>query len=344
MDNTAQGYAERVSQQVNQFARPELLKKLPPIYHYWMDSYIRPRFRAVTDAGSVLDFYVKNLSQAISGQDHAQVVSLGAGDGNIEQLIAERLLARGASNFVIVCLELSEPRIRRAEHRVKGLPVEKHLLFRVADLNTWGPTSPLDGVIAHHSLHHIVELEHLFRDVAASLKPNGVFVSADMIGRNGHMRWPEAEAIIFRLWKLLPDRYKTQHQLGKFHEEFVNWDCSRSGFEGIRAQDVLPLLRTYFDFSTFFAYGSLPDIFVERGYGHNLDPGNPFDTAFIEFLEYLNETLIDSRVITPTMMIAAMHARRNQVQTPRCYKNWTPEHCTRDSTIPALVGNPASPR
>jgi SAM-dependent methyltransferase len=198
----------------------------------------------------------------------------------------------------------------------------------VADLNTWLPSTKLDGAIAHHSLHHIVELEHLFAGVASALKPSGVFVSADMIGRNGHMRWPEVESVISRLWKVLPDRYKTQHQLGKFHEEFVNWDFSKSGF-GIRTQVVLPLLVQNFDFSTFFAYGNLIDIFIERGYGHNLDPTNLYDTSLIELLEYLNEVLIDARFIMPTMMISAMHVKDKGNNNVLCYKHWTPTHCIR---------------
>ena len=145
------------------------------------------------------------------------------------------------------------------------------------------------------------------------------------------MRWPEVEVIIRRLWKIMPDKYRTQHQFGKYHKEFVNWDCSKKGFEGIRAQDVLPLLKNYFDFKTFFAYGNLVDVFIERGYGHNLSPESEFDIAFIDLLEHLNEILIDSKTITPTMMIAKM-TRKDVVLSSeiQCYKHWTPDHCTRE--------------
>ena len=324
-----QGYASRVAQQVKQFSSPEELKKLPPIYHYWMKKYVRPKFLAVSQCGSVLDFYVEQIYSSMKDQESGLIVSLAAGDGAIEEEVATKLVGKGLKNFIIRCLELSSVRIERAVARVRATPVARHLDFVVADLNSWIPDCAIDGVIAHHSLHHIVALEPLFSGVVRALRPSGVFVSADMIGRNGHMRWPEAEQIISRLWKILPDRYKTQHQFGKFHADFINWDCSNKGFEGIRAQDVLRLLIEHFDFSLFLAYGNLPDMFVERGYGHNLDPGNPFDTDFIEFIEYLNELLIDGGIIKPTMMIASMRKKGSSSVATKCYKHWTPDFCTR---------------
>ena len=46
------------------------------------------------------------------------------------------------------------------------------------------------------------------------------------------MRWPEALIIIEALWATLPERYKFNHQFKALHETFVNWDCSKKGFEG----------------------------------------------------------------------------------------------------------------
>ena len=45
-----------------------------------------------------------------------------------------------------------------------------------------------DAVIANQSLHHVTNLEGLFDAIRHSLHPTGVFVTSDMIGRNGHDR------------------------------------------------------------------------------------------------------------------------------------------------------------
>ncbi|PYJ37013.1 MAG: class I SAM-dependent methyltransferase, partial [Verrucomicrobia bacterium] len=134
---------------------------------------------------------------------------------------------------------------------------------------------------------------------------------------------------IQEIWKFIPDRYKTNHQLKRVEREYVNWDCSKAGFEGIRAQDILRLLHEKFSFRTFLGFGNLPDIFIERGFGHNLSIDDPHDTGFIDFLEQLNSLLIDLGYLKPTMMYAAMTRRRPDAPPAKCYRHWTPEFCVR---------------
>ncbi len=67
-----------------------------------------------------------------------------------------------------------------------------------------------------------------------------MFVTNDMIGRNGHQRWPEALEIVNQYWHELPEAYRYNKLLSRYEPEYMNWDCSTEGFEGIRAQDILP--------------------------------------------------------------------------------------------------------
>ena len=54
------------------------------------------------------------------------------------------------------------------------------------------PQGQYQIVMANQALHHFVELEMLFDKVFQVLAVDGFFLTDDMIGRNGHMRWPEA--------------------------------------------------------------------------------------------------------------------------------------------------------
>lgn len=99
----------------------------------------------------------------------------------------------------------------------------------------------VEVALANHSLHHLVALESIFTGVKAGLSEGGVFVINDMIGRNGHMRWPEAMEVIPDLWRYLPESHKYNHQLKRVEHDYINWDCSLTSFEGIRAQDILPV-------------------------------------------------------------------------------------------------------
>ena len=83
------------------------------------------------------------------------------------------------------------------------------------DLNNWKATGDADIYLAIHSLHHVVELEHLYEQAARSLDPDGVMLVNDMVGRNGHVRWPEAGAILNRIWSDLPDRYRLNQLFGR---------------------------------------------------------------------------------------------------------------------------------
>lgn len=157
------------------------------------------------------------------------------------------------------------------------------------------------------------------------------------------MRWPEALEIIHGVWKFIPDHYKTNHQLKRFERKYDNWDCSKGGFEGIRAQDILALLVQKFSFFGFLGFGNLPDIFIDRGLGHNLSVDNPHDTAFIDFLEQLNTLLIDLGHLKPTMMFAAMTRRKWRAAPVKCFRHWTPEFCVRIRPPETRTGREAWP-
>ena len=153
-----------------------------------------------------------------------------------------------------------------------------------------------------------------------------------MIGRNGHMRWPETLQRVEEVWATLPEVKKFHWQFKETHHEFVNWDCTYEGFEGVRAQDILPLLLQRFSFAAFAACGGFIDPFVERGYGLNYDPDNPEDRDFIDRLAAENDALLEAGTIKPTMMFADMVKKRPQGSnaTTRIAGARTPYFCVRN--------------
>jgi hypothetical protein len=172
-----------------------------------------------------------------------------------------------------------------------------------------------------------VRLEELFDAVTGCLSDHGYFLVDDMIGRNGHQRWPEALEIVRELWKELPDKYKRNWQTGRLEKQFVNFDCSKEGFEGIRAQDILPLLIQRFHFDRFFAFGNVIDVFIDRSFGPNFDVNAEWDARFIDRVHALDVSNLERGTIKPTHMIAAM--RKSPVESPRIYKHFTPQYCVR---------------
>ena len=141
------------------------------------------------------------------------------------------------------------------------------------------------------------------------MHPDGAFVVADMIGRNGHMRWPETLAIVRHIWAQLPDRLKWDRGLNRLDRWYENWDCSVEGFEGVRAQDILPLLLARFQFEKFAATHGVADVFVERRFGQNIDVTDAADVTFLDQLCRLQQDLVRRGYIKPVQIVAVLRNR-----------------------------------
>lgn len=302
--------------------------QLSDIFRYWQTRYFKERFTEIFRANNHLEFYALPFMRSILASGCANLVSFGTGDAQVEVGVAQVLKRKGIEDFFIYCIELAPGQIERARGHIGKAGLDKHFCLIEADFNSWDSGGKVfAGAMAHHALHHVLGLEHLVQEVRNALHPEGVFCTIDVIGRNGHMRWPEALEIIERIWRFLPESKKYHHILKRTDHEYVNHDCSTEGFEGIRSQDILPLLVKTFSFESFHAFGNLVDVFTSRGFGANFDAQSQEDMAFIDFVEYLNELLIDLGHLKPTRMAAVMRIATDR--PPVVYKNWTPEFCVR---------------
>ena len=193
-------YKARVARQIAQYAT-EPLHDAPPIYEYWSNTYLRPKLNAVFGVDSMTAFYGEHILQRVAAAPEpvTRILSIGAGDAELEVEVAQYLLSRGMVTFRLEGLELSPVLIERANKRISDAAVDSHVSVIQSDLNSWSPakrsSQHYTAVLANYILHHILELESLLEGVATAIGSSGVFLTADMIGRNGHMRWPEALAV-----------------------------------------------------------------------------------------------------------------------------------------------------
>lgn len=321
-------YDEKVRQQIEQY-RDINIHDLPEIFHYWSARTIAPVIDAVYQRGSFTDIYAEHFRQCFERTGNMKVLSLGAGDAWVEVDIARKLVEAGLDDFKIQCAEISGHLIERGLERAHKAGLARHIDYEHSDLNALKPEGKVAAVMANQSLHHFVDLEGVMDLVAQSLEPEGRFVSNDTIGRNGHLRWPEAKALVQYFWDELPESYKFHHLLQRFESpQFLDWDCSNEGFEGVRAQDILPMLVERFGFTHFAAWGGLADVFVDRGFGHNFSVSKPADVAFIDKVQALNDALADIGFIKPTQMFAVMTLDKDAPCIS--FRGMTPERAVRD--------------
>lgn len=303
-------YNLKYKQEIERYKEVVDIHVLPDIFHYWSGKYLLPIIQ--TFGFKTLDsIYVYYLSEYCMRHPDREVrfVSIGAGNCEPEVNIAKSLKALGLENFTFNCLDINESMLNRGKDLAREGKVLHLMDFSIVDLNSWEESEKYDVILAFQCLHHFVELEVIFSNINKNLDDEGVFITHDMIGRNGHMRWPEAREVIDELWSELPAKYKFNHQLNRQEETFMDWDCSVEGFEGIRAQDIMPLLCQSFKFELFIYWGGIMDIFIDRGFGHNFDRTNSWDRSFIDKVEFINREKILDRKITPTQTISVMQKK-----------------------------------
>lgn len=326
-------YQARLEQEIRNFQDVENVHELPEIFHYWSNTHLLPEQQKF-GISSPNHFFLHQLERVCAGGEEARIVSIGAGNCDLEAWLACELLQAGHEHFSIECVDINPGMLERGREHAAARGVAGHIRLSEADFNAWDPgRRRYDAVIANQSLHHVLELEHLFDAIARAIGDSGVFLVSDMIGRNGHQRWPEARAIVDQYWQELPESYRYNQLLKRMEQRFMDHDCSKESFEGIRAQDILPLLIGTFHFEFFFPYGNLVFPFIDRPFGHNFDAEAAWDRDFIDRVHLRDETEILAGTIKPTAMLAAL--RGSDVEPVLRDPRLTPEFCVRPPGLQA---------
>ena len=323
---------QRLAQEMDFYDFCEVVHDHSKIFHYYTVKYLESKIRLL-GVTSIHDFFSQYIGKVCREKNTVvKILSLGAGNCDFEIDIAKTLLKSGVQNFVIDCMEINPNMLERGKKSAEAENILKYFLFTVCDINEWAKDLDdcdcVDVVMANQTLHHLTELERIFDKIFGILSRDGYFLVSDLVGKNGHMRWPEALDVCNSLWKLLDDKYKYNNIWKRVDANYFDWDCSYSGFEGIRSQDILGLLIEKFGFELFFAWGNIADSFVIGFYGPNFDVKSKLDTAIIDFIAEIDEEKIENGEVKPTHLLAAM--TKNPCKKTRCYKNLTPKFCFRD--------------
>lgn len=311
-----QSYLDRVRAEKLQYDACEDVHELPEIFHYWSNRYLKPQLESYGFAGPD-DFFLKSLEQ-VAGET---ILALSVGAGNCD---LEVNLVSGVKRVRMDCLDLNQTMLERGREQARKLGVEDRVRFLEGDFNQLTLEDSYDVVIFNQSLHHVTELESLLDEIQRKLKPGGKILLSDMIGRNGHVRWPVALEWIWKFWIELPPSYRYNRMYRCYEELYVDRDCSGLAFEGIRAEDILPELLKRFEFEYFFGFGNVVDPFVDRVFGPNFDVAKDWDRDFIDRVHAKDQELLAAGAIPPTHMLAVLCRPGEAVEVRR---NLSPTAC-----------------
>jgi len=327
IDTDTKEYQDRLEKEKVFYKDCTNVSDLPQIFRYWADTHLMPTFKQFGFATPEHFFFREieryaNTSKARS----VRIISIGAGNCDVETYIAKHLLHAGIGNFSIDCLDINEAMLARGKAHTQDQGVSEYLKPLLGDFNNWVAEGKYDIVIANQSLHHVLNLEGLFDAVACCLVPGGRFLVSDMIGRNGHQRWPEALTTLQPFWEEMPESYRYNQLLKRYEANYINHDCSSEGFEGIRSQDILPLLVERFNFDLFLPFSNIIMVFIDRAFGHNFDSEANWDRDFIDRVHQNDVDGINAGTLTPTQMVASLCIEDVAM---RKSAHLTPEFCIR---------------
>jgi SAM-dependent methyltransferase len=172
------------------------------------------------------------------------------------------------------------------------------VFYSVADINTIEiPRDSYDVIFGVGSIHHTARLEHLFEQVANSLKPGGYFFLDEFVGPS-HFQWTDAQiAAINVAGALLPDRYrmcvdKPAEPKPQVKRPSIAEMNAIDPSEAVRSSEIIDLLPKYFNvLETKGVGGSLLHLLLEHIAG-NFDENDARDMEYLQRLFHVEDDLI----------------------------------------------------
>jgi len=297
-------YKNKLKDEINNYKAVENVHDLPASFSYIGTNYLKKLLKEKLDIESFDELILNhiNLIKSSKKEQDIQILSLGSGNCDFEI----NFINKNNLKTHITCCEINPHMIKRAKKNAVEKEIDVKITCLECDINKLRLDRTYDIILANHSLHHFVELEHIFNEVNNAMTDNSFFIISDMIGRNGHMYWDNTFDVCNRIWDTLPKEFKYNHLLKKYYKNRIQWDCSLDGFEGIRAQDILPLLDKNFQFKDFGTFFSLINTFTNRDFGHNFDADNHFHRSILDMLWYYDDYFLRNKALKPTQIIASL--------------------------------------
>jgi SAM-dependent methyltransferase len=174
-----------------------------------------------------------------------RILSLCSGAAGIER----QMIANADCPVEITLFDLNEKLMQKAAAALSSVAQTSGVLgdINVISAEQFGNLT-FDVAMFVSGLHHVVEIERVLQTVTELLIPNGEFwIIGEAVGRNGNQLWPEALDAANRIFSSLPERFRCNAFTRKVDSMVPETDFSANSFEGIRSEEIEPLLLRYFD-------------------------------------------------------------------------------------------------
>lgn len=234
-----------------------------------------------------------------------RVVSLGCGFGALERGFAGIQLASRIDGY-----DIAEGAIAGARALATEMGLDM-LHYHVADLERLElPEASCDLVFGFQSIHHVNDLDRLFRMVRRALRPGGIFHLHEYVGSD-RFQWTDAQLTHMNdFLQALPERYnRLPNGIVRGPRERPRAAdviaCDPS--EAIRSSQIIPTLEKHFrllarrDLGGALLHIGLSDI------AQNFDAENPVDLAYLNrFFALEDQLMAEGRIGSDFAVLTAI--------------------------------------
>lgn len=287
---------------------------LPPIFHYWSGRHVAPRLARIGLQRPEDLYLIESGRRARELRGPVSITSFGAGACGLELWLAASLRAQGIDAH-IRCVDFNPALIRRGKASAEAMGLAGCMSFTVADCNRRHDYAGADVIVVNQFFHHVENLADFCADLQRALKPDGILLTADMVGRNGHLPWPSVDAMVQAHWQELDGRQTFDRYFNAQRSRYAPVNHAAYSNEGVCAQDIVSCLGNSFDFSTFITFGGAIMPFVERRIGFNFDPERGADRAFINRVAERDDEAL-ARGDYPGSNMVAVLRHKGTVESP----------------------------
>jgi SAM-dependent methyltransferase len=171
-------------------------------------------------------------------------VTWGCGTGTFERSLIRTDVVRSIDAF-----DVSRKSLEDATNAADAEELSGCLHYRVGNFDDpLVPRYRYDVALFHAALHHVSELERLFRRMALGLKPGGALYLDEYVGPSRHEWRPRDLDLAQAVLDMAPRKAKIQEKLRPPVE-------ANDPTEAIRASEIVFFVREYFDVVAWKPYG-----------------------------------------------------------------------------------------
>lgn len=241
---------------------------------------------------------IENLLRLLAERKNATVLEIGCGRGDLSMTICKTGFCERIDSYDITpeCIAIAEEKAQQAGFK-------DVMNFEIRDLNSLTLKKDFyDVVVANSVLHHIENLEQIFKEIHSALKPDGRFYFNDYVGPN-RMQWSNKQLeIMNELLNILPEKY---HRTSVMDNAIVNKIKpipleifeKHDPSEGVRSSDIIFVAEQFFDFEIYHPAGQSVVYELLRGRVHNFSDDDPLEQTLLKLLTYIDYLCLSEGIL-----------------------------------------------